>query len=211
MDISSIRKDYQLKSLSEQDVAKDPFDQFSQWWTEAIQSDIDEVNAMTLATVNQHNRPSARIVLLKDFNASGFVFYTNYDSNKGKQLESNPYASLVFFWKELERQVRIEGKCERVASTESDAYFKSRPIGSQIGAAASPQSSIISDRSILTENVEALKQQFPNGDIPRPAHWGGYRLIPETIEFWQGRSNRLHDRIKYIKEGATWKIVRLAP
>lgn len=211
MDISSIRKDYQLKSLSEEDVAKNPFDQFAKWWDEAIKSEIDEVNAMTLATVDQRNRPSARIVLLKDYNSSGFVFYTNYESNKGTQIESNPYASLVFFWKELERQVRIEGKCERVASSESDAYFKSRPVGSQIGAAASPQSSIISDRSILTDKVEELEKQFPNGNIPRPSHWGGYRLIPETIEFWQGRSSRLHDRIKYLKEGDIWKIVRLAP
>ena len=211
MDISSIRKDYQLKSLSEKDAAKNPFDQFAKWWDEAIKSEIDEVNAMTLATVDQRNRPSARIVLLKDYNSSGFVFYTNYESNKGTQIESNPYASLVFFWKELERQVRIEGKCERVASSESDAYFKSRPVGSQIGAAASPQSSIISDRSILTDKVEELEKQFPNGNIPRPSHWGGYRLIPETIEFWQGRSSRLHDRIKYLKEGDIWKIVRLAP
>ena len=211
MDISSIRKDYQLKSLSEEDVAKNPFDQFAKWWDEAIKSEIDEVNAMTLATVDQRNRPSARIVLLKDYNSSGFVFYTNYESNKGTQIESNPYASLVFFWKELERQVRIEGKCERVASSESDAYFKSRPVGSQIGAAASPQSNIISDRSILTDKVEELEKQFPNGNIPRPSHWGGYRLMPETIEFWQGRSSRLHDRIKYLNEGDIWRIVRLAP
>ena len=211
MDISSIRKDYQLKSLSEEDVAKNPFDQFAKWWDEAIKSEIDEVNAMTLATVDQRNRPSARIVLLKDYNSSGFVFYTNYESNKGTQIENNPYASLVFFWKELERQVRIEGKCERVASSESDAYFKSRPVGSQIGAAASPQSSIISDRSILTDKVEELEKQFPNGNIPRPSNWGGYRIIPETIEFWQGRSSRLHDRIKYLKAGDIWRIVRLAP
>lgn len=211
MGISSIRKDYQLKSLSEEDVAKNPFDQFAKWWDEAIKSEIDEVNAMTLATVDQRNRPSARIVLLKDYNSSGFVFYTNYESNKGAQIESNPYASLVFFWKELERQVRIEGKCERVASSESDAYFKSRPVGSQIGAAASPQSSIISDRSILTDKVEELEKQFPNGNIPRPSNWGGYRIIPETIEFWQGRSSRLHDRIKYLKAGDIWRIVRLAP
>ena len=211
MDISSIRKDYQLKSLSEEDVAKNPFDQFAKWWDEAIKSEIDEVNAMTLATVDQRNRPSARIVLLKDYNSSGFVFYTNYESNKGTQIENNPYASLVFFWKELERQVRIEGKCERVASSESDAYFKSRPVGSQIGAAASPQSSIISDRSILTDKVEELEKQFPNGNIPRPSNWGGYRIIPETIEFWQGRSSRLHDRIKYLKQGDIWRIVRLAP
>jgi pyridoxamine 5'-phosphate oxidase len=211
MDISSIRKDYQLKSLSEQDVAKSPFDQFAQWWNEAIQSEIDEVNAMTLATVDQRNRPSARIVLLKDFNSSGFVFYTNYESNKGLQIESNPYASIVFFWKELERQVRIEGLCERVSSVESDEYFQSRPAGSRIGACASPQSKIISDRKILTDKVAELEKQYASGDIPRPAHWGGYRLIPETIEFWQGRSSRLHDRIKYIKEESGWNIVRLAP
>lgn len=211
MDISSIRKDYQLKSLSEEDVAANPFDQFAQWWDQAVKSEIDEVNAMTLATVDQHNRPSARIVLLKDFNASGFVFYTNYESDKGKQIEQNPHACLVFFWKELERQVRIEGICEKVSSAESDIYFQSRPIGSRIGASASPQSRVIAGRSILSERVAALERQFPSGEIPRPVHWGGYRLIPASIEFWQGRSSRLHDRIKYLREGGAWSIVRLAP
>lgn len=211
MDISSIRKDYQLKSLSEEDVAANPFDQFAQWWDQAVKSEIDEVNAMTLATVDQHNRPSARIVLLKDFNASGFVFYTNYESDKGKQIEQNPHACLVFFWKELERQVRIEGICEQVSSAESDAYFQSRPIGSRIGASVSPQSRVIADRSILSDRVAAMERQFPTGEIPRPAHWGGYRLIPASIEFWQGRSSRLHDRIKYLREDGAWGIVRLAP
>ena len=211
MDISSIRKDYQLKSLSEEDVAANPFDQFAQWWDQAVKSEIDEVNAMTLATVDQHNRPSARIVLLKDFNASGFVFYTNYESDKGKQIEQNPHACLVFFWKELERQVRIEGICEQISSAESDAYFPSRPIGSRIGASVSPQSRVIADRSILSDRVAAMERQFPTGEIPRPAHWGGYRLIPASIEFWQGRSSRLHDRIKYLREDGAWSIVRLAP
>jgi pyridoxamine 5'-phosphate oxidase len=211
MDISSIRKDYQLKSLSEEDVAANPFDQFAQWWDQAVKSEIDEVNAMTLATVDQHSRPSARIVLLKDFNASGFVFYTNYESDKGKQIEQNPHACLVFFWKELERQVRIEGICEQISSAESDAYFQSRPIGSRIGASVSPQSRVIADRSILSDRVAAMERQFPTGEIPRPAHWGGYRLIPASIEFWQGRSSRLHDRIKYLREDGAWSIVRLAP
>ena len=211
MDISSIRKDYQLKSLSEEDVAANPFDQFAQWWDQAVKSEIDEVNAMTLATVDQHNRPSARIVLLKDFNAFGFVFYTNYESDKGKQIEQNPHACLVFFWKELERQVRIEGICEQISSAESDAYFQSRPIGSRIGASVSPQSRVIADRSILSDRVAAMERQFPTGEIPRPAHWGGYRLIPASIEFWQGRSSRLHDRIKYLREDGAWSIVRLAP
>lgn len=211
MNISSIRKDYQLQSLSENEVAKNPFDQFAHWWREAINSEIDEVNAMTLATVNKEGRPNARIVLLKDFNEKGFVFYTNYQSDKGMQLMQNPFASLVFFWKELERQVRIEGKCMKVDPRESDEYFHSRPLGSQIGACASPQSQIISDRSILTEKASELEKLYPDGNIPRPDHWGGFRLIPDTIEFWQGRSSRLHDRIKYLKDGDTWRIVRLAP
>lgn len=211
MDISSIRKDYQLKSLSEHEVAKDPFDQFSLWWNEAIASETDEVNAMTLATVNAQNRPSARIVLLKDFDKRGFVFYTNYQSDKGMQLENNPFASIIFFWKELERQVRIEGKCSKLDASENDAYFNSRPVGSRIGAWASPQSKVISDRAVLTDKVSELEHQYASGEIPRPAHWGGYRLDPEIIEFWQGRSSRLHDRIKYLREGEGWKIVRLAP
>jgi len=211
MDISSIRKDYQLKSLSEHEVAKDPFDQFALWWDEAVKSEIDEVNAMTIATVNEDNHPSARVVLLKDFDTRGFVFYTNYESAKGMQIEKNPFACIVFFWKELERQVRIEGACVKVDAIESDVYFNSRPLGSRIGAWASPQSKVIYDRNVITKKVAELEEKFTSGDVPRPAHWGGYRVVPTSIEFWQGRSSRLHDRIKYLREGATWKIVRLAP
>jgi pyridoxamine 5'-phosphate oxidase len=211
MSISSIRKDYQLQSLSESDVKQNPIEQFGKWWDEAVASEIDEVNAMTLATVNAEGRPSARIVLLKGFDEKGFVFYTNYESNKGEQLSVNPYASLVFFWKELERQVRIEGTCEKVSEQESDDYFHSRPIGSQLGACASPQSSIIESRSVIENNLEKLQDQYKDIKIPRPAHWGGFRVVPHAIEFWQGRSSRLHDRIKFLKENQSWKIVRLAP
>ena len=211
MSISSIRKDYQLQSLSESDVKQDPIEQFGKWWDEAIASSIDEVNAMTLSTVTAEGKPSARIVLLKGFDERGFVFFTNYESNKGAQLTANPFASLVFFWKELERQVRIEGICEKVSEQESDDYFHSRPIGSQLGACASPQSRVIESRRVIENNLEKLQDQYRDMEIPRPAHWGGYRVVPEAIEFWQGRSSRLHDRIKYTNENQSWKIVRLAP
>jgi len=211
MSISSIRKDYQLQSLSESDVKQDPIGQFGKWWDEAIASSIDEVNAMTLSTVTAEGKPSARIVLLKGFDERGFVFFTNYESNKGVQLTANPFASLVFFWKELERQVRIEGICEKVSEQESDDYFHSRPIGSQLGACASPQSRVIESRRVIENNLEKLQDQYREMEIPRPAHWGGYRVVPQAIEFWQGRSSRLHDRIKYTKENQSWKIVRLAP
>jgi len=211
MSISSIRKDYQLQSLSESDVKQDPIGQFGKWWDEAIASSIDEVNAMTLSTVTAEGKPSARIVLLKGFDERGFVFFTNYESNKGAQLTANPFASLVFFWKELERQVRIEGICEKVSEQESDDYFHSRPIGSQLGACASPQSRVIESRRVIENNLEKLQDQYREMEIPRPAHWGGYRVVPQAIEFWQGRSSRLHDRIKYTKENQSWKIVRLAP
>lgn len=211
MSISSIRKDYQLQSLSESDVKQDPIGQFGKWWDEAIASSIDEVNAMTLSTVTAEGKPSARIVLLKGFDERGFVFFTNYESNKGAQLTANPFASLVFFWKELERQVRIEGICEKVSEQESDDYFHSRPIGSQLGACASRQSRVIESRRVIENNLEKLQDQYRDMEIPRPAHWGGYRVVPQAIEFWQGRSSRLHDRIKYTKENQSWKIVRLAP
>jgi len=211
MSISSIRKDYQLQSLSESDVKQDPIGQFGKWWDEAIASSIDEVNAMTLSTVTAEGKPSARIVLLKGFDERGFVFFTNYESNKGAQLTANPFASLVFFWKELERQVRIEGICEKVSEQESDDYFHSRPIGSQLGACASPQSRVIESRRVIENNLEKLQDQYRDMEIPRPAHWGGYRVVPQAIEFWQGRSSRLHDRIKYTNENQSWKIVRLAP
>jgi pyridoxamine 5'-phosphate oxidase len=211
MSISSIRKDYQLRSLSESDVHASPVAQFSQWWDEALASQIDEVNAMTLSTINAAGRPSARIVLLKGFDEKGFVFYTNYESDKGQQLDANPYASLVFFWKELERQVRIEGRCERVSSEESDEYFYSRPLGSRLGAWASPQSRVIETREILDKNAATLLERYASGEVPRPPHWGGYRVVADTIEFWQGRSNRLHDRIKYSHQDVAWTIERLAP
>jgi pyridoxamine 5'-phosphate oxidase len=210
--IADIRKDYKLKSLSENDVAADPVEQFGRWWNEAVQSELEEVNAMTLATATADGRPAARIVLLKDYNEEGFVFFTNYDSHKGEEMKDNPYAALVFFWAALERQVRIEGTVEKVPAEESDAYFVSRPRGSRIGAWASPQSKVISSREVVEKNVTAMERQFGEGDIPRPQHWGGYRVKPVLIEFWQGRPSRLHDRILYTADDAgKWKIERLAP
>lgn len=209
--IADIRKDYKQHSLNEADIATNPFVQFEQWWNEAIASEIDEVNAMTLATATKAGIPSARIVLLKGYDSNGFVFFTNYNSHKGQELLDNPYAALVFFWKELERQVRIEGLVERVSESESDEYFNSRPEGSRIGAWASPQSTVIHDRSVIESNVDALTQQYTGQPIPRPAHWGGYRVKPQVIEFWQGRSSRLHDRFKFTATGDTWKRERLAP
>lgn len=210
--IADIRKDYKLKSLSENDVAADPIEQFGRWWNEAVQSELEEVNAMTLATATANGRPAARIVLLKDYNEEGFVFFTNYESHKGEEMKDNPHAALVFFWAALERQVRIEGTVEKVPAEESDAYFVSRPRGSRIGAWASPQSKVISGREVVEKNVTAMEQQFGEGDIPRPQHWGGYRVKPLLIEFWQGRPSRLHDRILYTAdEAGKWKIERLAP
>ena len=211
MSIADIRKDYQLKSLAESEVAKNPFDQFSIWWEEAVQSAIVEVNAMALSTVSPEGRPSSRIVLLKGYNEEGFVFFTNYTSDKGKQIGQNQYVSLLFFWKELERQVRIEGTTSKVAAEESDAYFESRPVGSRLGAWASPQSQKIADREILDKELEKVTTQFSEQQIPRPPHWGGYRVKPTRIEFWQGRSSRLHDRILYEQVDGQWQISRLAP
>ena len=212
MHIADIRKEYRLETLDESQVSSDPIEQFGFWWNEALKSEIDEVNAMTLATANADAVPAARIVLLKGFDRKGFVFFTNYESNKAADLDMNPRASLVFFWKELERQIRISGTVEKVSEEESDHYFSSRPKGSRIGAWASPQSSVISSREIIEEKVAALQQSFEGKDIPRPLHWGGYRVIPIQIEFWQGRSSRLHDRIQYtLQDNGSWKIVRLAP
>jgi len=210
-EIADIRRDYKGETLDEEQVADDPIEQFDKWWKEALSSEIEEVNAMTLATATKDGIPSARIVLLKDYDERGFVFFSNYKSNKAQELGSNANAALVFFWKVLERQIRIQGAVEKVDSKESDAYFFSRPAGSRIGAWASPQSAVIADRKLLEENVERYKKQFGE-DIPRPLHWGGYRVIPSVIEFWQGRSNRLHDRIRYTKQSnGTWKKERLAP
>jgi pyridoxamine 5'-phosphate oxidase len=222
-EIADIRKDYKLASLEEADVAANPIDQFTRWWNEAVASQIDEVNAMTLATANAAGVPAARIVLLKGYNPNGFIFFTNYESDKGKNLAQNPHAALVFFWKELERQIRIEGTVEKVSVEESDRYFNSRPASSRIGAWASPQSAVIENRMVIEQNVERYSSIFANDSIERPDHWGGYIVKPTSIEFWQGRSSRLHDRIKYTLENsaynaatdtrsdANWKIERLAP
>jgi pyridoxamine 5'-phosphate oxidase len=210
--IADIRKDYKLRSLSETDVAVNPFDQFTRWWDDAVSSEIDEINAMTLATATTDGFPSARIVLLKGYDHDGFIFFTNYQSQKGQELEINPHAALVFFWKELERQVRIEGIIEKVSGKESDEYYNSRPVGSRIGAWASPQSEVIANREEIENNFASLEKKFGNENIPRPGHWGGYKLRPTMLEFWQGRSSRLHDRIRYaLQKDHNWLIERLAP
>jgi pyridoxamine 5'-phosphate oxidase len=210
--IADIRRDYSLKTLSETEITENPFQQFADWWQQAIESEIDEVNAMTLATASLEGVPSARIVLLKGYDEKGFVFYTNYESAKGQELAENPRACLLFFWKELERQVRITGMVEKVSTQENDEYFLSRPTGSQIGAWASPQSHVIENRSWLENKVKELETKFSTKKLERPSHWGGYRVKPVIIEFWQGRSSRLHDRIQYtLQENNSWKIERLAP
>jgi pyridoxamine 5'-phosphate oxidase len=210
--IAGIRKEYKLQTLSENQILQNPFQQFKKWWNEALHSKIEEANAMTLATSSGDGVPSARIVLLKGFDEKGFVFFTNYESYKGMQLLENPRACLVFFWKELERQIRITGLVEKTSNQISDEYFNSRPEGSRIGAVASPQSRVITDRNWLEQNEENVRSQFEGKEIKRPMHWGGYRVKPVTIEFWQGRPNRMHDRIQYnLQEDASWKIERLAP
>jgi pyridoxamine 5'-phosphate oxidase len=210
--IADIRKDYKLRSLSEKDVDENPLQQFEKWWNEAMQSHIEEVNAMTLATSSRDGIPSARIVLLKGFNKEGFVFFTNYNSYKGLQLLENPRACLVFFWKELERQVRITGLVEKVNAKESDEYFNSRPQASRIGAIASPQSQVIINREWLKQQEKNIQQQSEGKEIKRPENWGGYRVKPVNIEFWQGRPSRLHDRLQYsLNDNGDWIIERLAP
>ena len=210
MDIAGIRRDYKLKQLDKTDVSQDPLVQFKAWFKEALDAKVMEPNAMNLSTIKVSGKPSSRIVLLKDIEENGFVFYTNYESNKGQQLAHEPFAALCFFWPELERQIRIEGKITKVSSAVSDEYFQSRPYESRIGAWVSPQSQIISDRNILEKTFQLVKEKY-NKVVPRPAHWGGYILMPDSMEFWQGRESRLHDRMMYENKNNIWELNRLAP
>lgn len=211
MNIADLRKSYEKAELSESASRADPLQQFEQWLNEAIHSEVPEPNAMTLATVGADLRPSTRVVLIKGYDARGIVWYTNYQSRKGQQLAGNPYAALQFHWVELERVVRIEGLVEKVGAEESDAYFQSRPLDSRIGAWASPQSEVIDSRAVLVSNAARYGAQFLL-QPPRPPHWGGYRLVPDRWEFWQGRKSRLHDRLRYTRQAeGSWLRERLAP
>ena len=208
--LADLRKSYEREKLDEADVAQDPLEQFTRWMQQAIDAQIPEPNAMTLATVSKENRPSTRPVLIKGCDERGIVWYTNYESQKARQISKNPWASLQFHWVELERVVRIEGKVEKVSAEESEAYYRSRPLDSRIAAWASPQSEVIADRKALEKRVEEFNQKFGENP-PLPPNWGGLRLVPERWEFWQGRKNRLHDRIVYRREKGNWLRERLAP
>jgi len=210
LSIAALRREYMGESLNETDVAAEPFTQFQRWFDEVLRAELPTPNAMTLATVAADGMPSARIVLLKGIDHNGFVFYTSYHSRKGRELTVNPRAALVFYWNELEREVRIEGAVEKVSAAESDEYFASRPLGSRHAAIASPQSEVVASRAMLETRFAAAADD--HGDTaPRPAHWGGYRLLPVAVEFWQGRPNRLHDRLLYTRTADRWTISRLAP
>ncbi|MCC6245590.1 MAG: pyridoxamine 5'-phosphate oxidase [Gemmatimonadaceae bacterium] len=211
MAIADIRKDYLQASLTEQDVDTDPFVQFHKWFDEAIRAEVLEPNAMFLATATPDAYPSGRVVLLKAADARGFVFYTDYRSRKGNELSDNPHASLCFFWPELERQVRIVGAVQRVSRAESDEYFQSRPQASRVGAWTSTQSAVLTSRDELEQALARNAAHFGDGPVPLPDHWGGFRVVPEEIEFWQGRSSRLHDRIQFRKEAGAWVLRRLSP
>jgi pyridoxamine 5'-phosphate oxidase len=211
MSIADLRKDYSRASLSETDVNPNPIEQFSKWFQEAISAQVPEANAMSMSSASADGRPSSRILLIKDVDQRGFTFFTNYESRKGRELDSNPYAALLFYWIELERQVRIEGRVERITDAENDAYYNSRPVKSRLGAIASAQSRPVASREVLEARVQEVEKQF--GDHPvRPPQWGGYRLVPEYLEFWQGRPSRLHDRIAYQRQAdGSWTLQRLQP
>jgi pyridoxamine 5'-phosphate oxidase len=209
-DIANLRKSYERAELDESASRADPIEQFGLWLEQALEARLPEPNAMTLATVGAEGRPSTRVVLIKGFDARGIVWYTNYDSRKGRELSANPFAALQFHWTDLERVVRIEGRVEKTSAEESDAYFASRPLDSRIGAWASPQSQVIGSRAVLLANAAKFGAQFLL-QPPRPPHWGGYRLRPDTFEFWQGRKSRLHDRLRYRQAGPDWVRERLAP
>jgi pyridoxamine 5'-phosphate oxidase len=210
--ISRLRKEYTRAGLDESDAVPDPIEQFRGWFDDALAADLHEPNAMTLATATPEGRPSARIVLIKGFDERGFIFYTNYEGRKARELEANPHCALNFYWAELERQVRIEGRVRRISDEESDAYFASRPRGSQLGAWVSEQSRSIENRGALELRLRELEREYEGREIPRPPFWGGYRVEPEVIEFWQGRENRLHDRLQYRRsEDGGWERERLQP
>ncbi len=211
MDAASLRKEYTRSGLHETDMNPDPIVQFNEWFEETLAAGLHEPNAMIVATAAANGRPSARTVLLKGYDERGFVFYTNYEGRKARELDANPACALLFYWGELERQVRIEGCASRISNEESDAYFASRPRGSRLGTWASEQSRPVEDRRVLEERVRDLEAEYEGRGVPRPPFWGGYRVAPDTIEFWQGRENRLHDRLVYSRVGDGWRIDRLQP
>ena len=211
LDLAALRRDYALATLDERDVDADPIRQFERWFADATAARVPEPNAMTLSTATRDGVPSARIVLLKGVDANGFAFYTDYRSRKGAELAENPLAALTFLWKEIERQVRITGSVSRVSTQESEAYFRTRPPGSRLGAWASHQSAVLASREELEARVQDVIGRFPDGDVPLPPHWGGFRVAPDEIEFWQGRPDRLHDRLLYRRGERGWEISRLSP